>query len=101
MINLYYDRIIDGVVIPNGIPESFTKYYNPFFNYPLFRKEVGFEPAVYPSDIRQHGIDEKSVDTIDKNETKFLGYYTIEGFGSARNATGVSLKIKDKYESVF
>ena len=31
MINFYYDRIIDGVHIPNGIPESFTKYYNPFF----------------------------------------------------------------------
>ena len=43
-------------------------------------------------------MDEKSVDTIDKDETNFLGYYTIEGFGSARNAMGVSLKIKDKYE---
>ena len=101
MISFYYDRIVDGVVIPNGIPDKFVKYYTPFFNHSLFRTEVGFEPAVYPSDIRQHGMDEKSVDTIDKDETNFLGYYTIEGFGSARNAMGVSLKIKDKYESVF
>jgi len=86
MINFYYDRIVDGVTIPNGIPENFVKYYNPFFNYPLFREEVGFEPAVYPSDIRQHGLTEISVDSIDKNEKEFLGYYTIEGFGSARNA---------------
>ena len=27
------------------------------FNYPLFREEVGFDPAVYPSDIRQHGMN--------------------------------------------
>ena len=101
MINFYYDRIIDGVTIPNGIPENFVKYYNPFFNYPLFRKEIGFEPAVYPSDIRQHGLKEVSVDSIDKNEKEFLGYYTIEGFGSARNAMGVNVETKGKYESVF
>ena len=41
------------------------------------------------------------MNTIDKDETKFLGYYTIEGFGSARNAMGVSTEIKGKYESVF
>ena len=101
MINFYYDRIIDGVTVPNGIPENFVKYYNPFFNYPLFREEVGFEPAVYPSDIRQHGLTEVSVDSIDKNEKEFLGYYTIEGFGSARNAMGVNVQTKGKYESVF
>jgi len=101
MINFYYDRIVDGVVIPNGIPNKFLKYYTPFFNHSLFREEVGFEPAVYPSDIRQNEVSEKNVNTIDKNETNFLGYYTIEGFGSARNATGVSSKIKGKYKSVF
>jgi len=101
MINFYYDRIVDGVTIPNGIPENFVKYYNPFFNYPLFREEVGFEPAVYPSDIRQHGLTEISVDSIDKNEKEFLGYYTIEGFGSARNAMGVNVQTEGKYESVF
>ena len=74
MINFYYDRIVDGVTIPNGIPENFVKYYNPFFNYPLFREEVGFEPAVYPSDIRQHGLTEISVDSIDKNDS---GAYEI------------------------
>ena len=101
MINFYYDRIVDGVTIPNGIPENFVKYYNRFFNYPLFREEVGFEPAVYPSDIRQHGLTEISVDSIDKNEKEFLGYYTIEGFGSARNAMGVNVQTEGKYESVF
>ena len=101
MLNFYYDRIVDGVVIPNGIPENFVKYYAPFFNDNLFRKEIGVEPAVYPSDIRQSGINEQNVNTIDKNETKFLGYYTIEGFGSARNAMGVNVETEGKYESVF
>ena len=32
MINIYYDKIVDGVKVPNGIPENFTKYYVPFFN---------------------------------------------------------------------
>ena len=72
MINFYYDRIVDGVVIPNGIPNKFLKYYTPFFNHSLFREEVGFEPAVYPSDIRENEVSEKNVNTIDKNETNFL-----------------------------
>ena len=32
MINMYYDRVVDGVYIPNGIPENFVKYYKPYFN---------------------------------------------------------------------
>ena len=101
MINLYYDRIVNGVKVPNGIPDSFVKYYSPFFNDNLFRQEVGFEPAVYPSDIRQYGANEYSVDRINDTETKFLGYYTIEGFGSAQNAMGVNPQSKDIYQSVF
>jgi len=101
MINLYYDRIVNGVKVPNGIPDSFVKYYSPFFNDNLFRQEVGFEPAVYPSDIRQYGANEYSVDRINDTETKFLGYYTIEGFGSAQNAMGVNPQCKDIYQSVF
>ena len=101
MINLYYDRIVDGVKVPNGIPNKFVKYYSPNFSDDLFRKEIGFEPAVYPSDFRQYGANEYGVDTIDKSETKFLGYYTIEGFGSAQNAMGVNPETKGKYEAVF
>ena len=101
MINLYYDRIVNGVKVPNGIPDSFVKYYSPSFNDNLFRQEVGFEPAVYPSDIRQYGANEYSVNTINDMETKFLGYYTIEGFGSAQNAMGVNPQSKDIYQSVF
>ena len=26
MIKLYYDRIVDGVVIPNGIPDKFVDH---------------------------------------------------------------------------
>ena len=40
MISFYYDRIVDGVVIPNGIPDKFVKYYTPFFNHSLFRTET-------------------------------------------------------------
>jgi hypothetical protein len=101
MIKLYYDRIVDGVKVPNGIPNKFVKYYSPNFSDDLFRKEIGFEPAVYPSDFRQYGANEYGVDTIDKSETKFLGYYTIEGFGSAQNAMGVNPETKGKYEAVF
>jgi len=32
MIKLYYDRIVDGVKVPNGIPNKFLKYYSPGFN---------------------------------------------------------------------
>ena len=78
MISFYYDRIVDGVVIPNGIPDKFVKYYTPFFNDNLFRKEVGVEPAVYPSDMRQKDFCNLfSVDILSKQETSFKGYYLI------------------------
>ena len=102
MISFYYDRIVDGVVIPNGIPDKFVKYYTPFFNDNLFRKEVGVEPAVYPSDMRQKDFCNLfSVDRLSKQETSFKGYYLIEGFGSAQNAMGVNPETKDKYKVVF
>ena len=100
MINFYYDRVIDGVFIPNGIPENFVKYYLPNFNDSSFRNEIGVEPAVYPSDMRQtEHCSLKSVDTINKDT--FSGYYLIEGFGSAQNAMGVNPETKGKYEPVF
>ena len=102
MIKLYYDKIINGVKVPNGIPEKFIKYYTPVLNVDLFRKENGFEPTVYPCDIRQKELTKESgVNTINKNETKFLGYYTIEGFGSASNSMGVNPQTKNFYNSVF
>ena len=102
MISFYYDRIVDGVVIPNGIADKFVKYYTPFFNDNLFRKEVGVEPAVYPSDMRQKDFCNLfSVDRLSKQETSFKGYYLIEGFGSAQNAMGVNPETKDKYKVVF
>ncbi len=42
MIKLYYDRIVDGVKVPNGIPNEFVKYYSPNFSDDLFRKEIGW-----------------------------------------------------------
>ena len=102
MINFYFDRIIDGVHIPNGISENFVKYYTPFFNCVKFRQEQGVEPPVYPSDLRQENLCSlKSIDTLDKNEKDFSGYYLIEGFGSAQNAMGVNPETKDKYKVVF
>ena len=32
MLNFYYDRVVDGIYIPNGIPENFVEYYSPNFN---------------------------------------------------------------------
>ena len=101
MINIYYDKIVDGVKVPNGIPENFTKYYVPFFNDSFFRKEQKVEPAVYPSDLRQPQTQEFSIDSIKDNETEFLGYYTIEGFGSAKNAMGINIENEGIYESSF
>ena len=100
MINFYYDRVINGIHIPNGIPENFVKYYSPQFDDMSFRNEVGVEPAVYPSDMRHTEYSSlKSVDTINKDT--FSGYYLIEGFGSAQNAMGVNPETKGRYESVF
>ena len=101
MINIYYDKIVDGVKVPNGIPENFTKYYVPFFNDSFFRKEQKVEPAVYPSDLRQPQAQEFSIDSIKDNETEFLGYYTIEGFGSAKNAMGINIENEGIFESSF
>ena len=65
MINFYYDRVVDGIHIPNGIPEKFVKYYTPNFNDTKFRVEINMEPAVYPSDMRHTEYSSlKSVDTI-------------------------------------
>ncbi len=100
MINFYYDRVIDGIHIPNGIPENFVQYYSPIFNDVKFRTEIDMEPAVYPSDMRHTEYSSlKSVDTINKDT--FSGYYLIEGFGSAQNAMGVNPETKGKYKSVF
>ena len=102
MNNFYFDRIIDGVHIPNGISENFVKYYTPFFNCVKFRQEQGVEPPVYPSDLRRGDLCSlKSIDTLNKNEKDFSGYYLIEGFGSAQNAMGVNPETKDKYKVVF
>ena len=101
MINVYYDRIVDGVRIPNGIPKNFIKYYTPFFNDSLFRKEQKVEPAVYPSDLRQPQVQEFSIDSIKDDEVEFLGYYTIEGFGSAKNAMGINIENEGIFESSF
>ena len=102
MINFYYDRVVDGVPIPNGIPKNFTKYYTPIFNDVHLRKEQNVEPAVYPSDMRQENLCTlKSIDTLDENEKDFSGYYLIEGFGSAKNAMGINQENNDVYSSVF
>ena len=102
MLNFYYDRVVDGVYIPNGIPENFVKYYSPNFNDVSFRNEVGVEPAVYPTDMRMaEYCSLKSVDTIKGDVDTFSGYYLIEGFGSAQNAMGVNPETKGRYESVF
>ena len=102
MINFYYDRVVDGIHIPNGIPEKFVKYYTPNFNDTKFRVEINMEPAVYPSDMRHTEYSSlKSVDTIKDDTETFSGYYLIEGFGSAQNATAVNPETNDKYESVF
>ena len=102
MINFYYDRVIDGVPIPNGIPKNFTKYYTPIFNDVHLRKEQNVEPAVYPSDMRQENLCHlKSINTLDENEKDFSGYYLIEGFGSAKNAMGINQENDDVYGSVF
>ena len=100
MLNFYYDRVVDGIYIPNGIPENFVKYYSPIFNDVKFRTDIDMEPAVYPSDMRHTEYSSlKSVDTIDKDT--FSGYYLIEGFGSAQNAMAVNPETNGKYESVF
>ena len=102
MINFYFDRIIDGVHIPNGIPENFVKYYTPFFDDVKFRQEQGVEPPVYPSDLRRGDLCSlKSIDTLNKKEKDFSGYYLIEGFGSAQNAMGVNPETYDKYKIIF
>ena len=100
MLNFYYYRVVDGIHIPNGIPENFVKYYSPIFNDVKFRTDIDMEPAVYPSDMRHTEYSSlKSVDTIDKDT--FSGYYLIEGFGSAQNAMAVNTETNGKYESVF
>lgn len=93
MISFYYDRIVDGVVIPNGIPDKFVKYYTPFFNHSLFRTEVGFEPAVYPSDIRQHGMDEKVWILLIKTKQTFRLLYN-RGFWFCEKRYGCKFKNK-------
>jgi len=102
MINFYYDKVVDGIHIPNGIPKNFVKYYSPIFNDVKFRTEIDMEPAVYPSDMRHTEYSSlKSVDTIKDDTETFSGYYLIEGFGSAQNAMGVNPETKGKYKSVF
>ena len=102
MISFYYDRVVDGVPIPNGIPKNFTKYYTPIFNDVRLREEQNVEPAVYPSDMRQENLCLlKSINTLDENEKDFSGYYLIEGFGSAKNAMGINQENNDVYSSVF
>ena len=43
MLNFYYDRVVDGIHIPNGIPEKFVKYYTPHFNDTKYSTEINME----------------------------------------------------------
>jgi len=115
--NFYYDRTIsrkksvkgNSVIvkehhIPNGLPDNLVKYYYPRFDAELFRKEIGCEAPVYPSELPTEHLKEIkriSIKTIDDKETKFKGFYHFEFFGSARNAVGICGDSKDKYNSVF
>ena len=79
MVNLYYDRVKDGINIPNGIAEEHVQFYFPHFRPTEFRKKTEFEPAVYPSDLHNNSsyITHKSIDTINNSSDKCLGLYTI------------------------
>tara|TARA_X000001036_G_C20668306_1_gene801535 strand:- start:497 stop:1921 length:1425 start_codon:yes stop_codon:yes gene_type:complete len=103
MIKIFYDRIIDGERVPNGIPEEWVKFYSPQFNPVEFRKEVGFDAAVYPSDLYQHnGAELKLVSEIKNNEqTDCLGIYPIEGFASPDRSIGNDPFWNKKYKSAF
>jgi hypothetical protein len=101
-VDLYFDREVEGVFIPNGIPEEYTKFYVPIFDAYWFRKETGVEPAVYPTDMRQsHFSNMYNVENLSIDEKQFKGYYLIEGFGSALNAMGLNNECRGIYESVF
>ena len=101
-VDLYFDKVEGDFFIPNGIPEEYTKFYVPNFDAYWFRKELGVEPAVYPTDMRQGYFSNMyDVDDISSEEKNFKGYYLIEGFGSALNAMGLNNECKGIYESVF
>lgn len=103
MIKIFYDRIIDGQRLPNGIPEEWVKFYSPQFNPVEFREEIGFDAAVYPSDLYQHkGAKLCLVDDIeDNNESNYLGIYPIEGFASPDRSLGNNYAWNRKYKSAF
>ena len=103
MVNLYYDRVKDGINIPNGIAEEHVQFYFPHFRPTEFRKKTEFEPAVYPSDLHNNSsyITHKSIDTINNSSDKCLGLYTIEGFGSAQRAVGCSSGWNKKFKTSF
>ena len=42
MVNLYYDRVKDGINIPNGIAEEHVQFYFPHFRPTEFRKKTEF-----------------------------------------------------------
>jgi hypothetical protein len=105
MVNLYFDRVIEGNNIPNGIPKDHVGFYFPDFKPVDFRKTTGVEPAVYPSEFG-HGHSSvyrttKSVSSIKKSSTECLGIYPIEGFGSARNAVACDTDWNKKFKSSF
>ena len=105
MLNIFYDRIIDGKRIPNGIKEEWLKYYTPQFNPQWFRKDTRFEPAVYPSDLYQGG--NANICSVDDVETKFkdvegcVGIYPIEGFGSSDRSIGNDARWNKKFRTAF
>ena len=105
MLNIFYDRIIDGERIPNGIKEEWLKYYTPQFNPQWFRKDTRFEPAVYPSDLYQGG--NANICSVDDIETKFkdvegcVGIYPIEGFGSPDRSIGNDARWNKKFRTAF
>ena len=105
MINFYYDRVVDGIYIPNGIPKNFVKYYSPIFNDVKFRTDIDMEPAVYPSDLYQG--DNANICSVDDVETKFkdiegcVGIYPIEGFGSPDRSIGNDTRWNKKFRTAF
>jgi len=103
MVNLYFDRVIKGSNIPNGIAKEHVPFYFPNFKPADFRKETRFEPAVYPSDLHNNSnyITTKSVSSIKKSFPMCIGLYPIEGFGSAQRAVGCSSNWNKKFKTSF
>jgi hypothetical protein len=101
MVNFYYDRVKDGVNIPNGIAKEHVKFYFPEFRPTEFRKMTDFEPAVYPSDFQSSSeyMTTKPVSSIKESSTECLGIYPIEGFGSAQRAVGASPRWNKKFKT--